>query len=629
MRSPRFNPKMIALGVAGMALTALTSTDALAQLTLTGTSYTQDFNNIETALPAGWSVDTGATATTLGTSISSIFNGTPSNTTAWGSTSGGFKNFASATPFSSFAAGTVALQTSETNRALGLRQVSATDYRVAFVLEIANTSGLTNFDLSFKLQSLDSAGSTRTTTWAVDYATGSNPTSFTAATTTGTMTTGGNTYSNNTITADFGSALDNQAGPVYIRIVALGPTSGSGNRASTGIDDYNLTWTGTGTATNIQVTSKSPMGNGIALATNTLAVKFDNPIAAGTGTVALYKSGTATPITTFTVPSAAVSITDSTATMSSISLENNTHYYVQMSAGAFTKTGGTLPSLAISDTTSWTFGTVDTTTPPPPTPLTSLDETFDGCINTAMGDFVQYSAVGVKTWRCSQYGHDDTASVYINGGSASNVSDDNNDWLISKAPFNFSAMSKPELSFWQKRRFDGNVTRTIRVSTDYVSGTDPATATWTTLSVPAMSNDPALEWEQVSGIDLTTYKATPFYLAFTYSCGTNGAYELTYDDIKVTNAVVGIFSPERSRLELQVLGEATPNAINLAVSLRKAGELDVQIFDLTGRRVHQETVKANNGKGVYTIAPTSLNAGMYVIRVSNGAEYGAVKAMVR
>ena len=365
------------------------------------------------------------------------------------------------------------------------------------------------------------------------------------------------------------------------------------------------------------------------LATNTLKVKFDNPIAAGTGQVQLFKVGSATPVN-FAVPSSAVTInSDSSATVSGVTLENNTSYYVKMAAGSFTKTGGTLPCLAITDSTTWAFKTVDTTTPPPPTALTSLNETFTGCINTAMGVFVQYSVAGAKTWRCSTFGHSDSASVYINGGSATGVSEANTDWLISKAPFNFSAIGSPELSFWQKRRFEGTVTREIKVSTNYVPGSDPTAAVWTTVPVTALSTDPALTWEQITGIDLSAYKATPFYLAFTYTCGTTGAYELTYDDIKVANKTVGIFSPSRGQLALQVLGDATAAAINLGISLEKAADLSVQIFDLAGRRVHHENVKANSGKGVYTIANTGLQAGMYVIRISNGAEFGTIKAVVR
>jgi len=625
MRLSLLSKKTWMLAAAGLGI--LAGSEATAQLTLTGTSYTQDFNNIGTALPLGWSVDTGATSSFLGYNINSAFIATPAANTAWSSTAGGFKNYASATAFPNYAAGTVALQTSETNRALGVRQVSATDSRVAFVLEIANTSGLSNFNLSFKLQSLDSATAPRIATWTVDYATGSNPTTFTPVATTGTMTTGGATYSNNTITASFGTALDNQAGPVYIRIAVLNPTTGSGNRPSTAIDDYTLTWNGSGTATNILLTSKTPTGPNVPLATPALTLKFDNPIAAGTGSISLYKSGNPTAVYSQASSGAAIG-PDSTATFSGIVLENNTHYYVLLDGGAFTKTGGTLPSLAITDTTSWTFTTVDTVTPPPPTPMTTLDETFTGCTNNAMGVFVQYSAAGNKTWRCSTFGHGDSASVYINAGSSSG-SEASEDWLISKAPFDFSAMTAPELSFWQKRRFGGNVIRTLKYSTDYTGG-NPADATWNDINVPALGSDPSTEWSKVSDISLTSIKGTPFYLAFTYTCGTDSAYELTYDDVLVEeDGPIGIFGPSRGQLQLKVLGDATAAAINLGISLEKPEHLTVQLYDITGRRVYSEAIKALSGQGVYTLSNTGLKAGMYVIRVSNGKDSGVIKVMVK
>src|SRR5690606_5775712 len=105
------------------------------------------------------------------------------------------------------------------------------------------------------------------------------------------------------------------------------------------------------------------------------------------------------------------------------------------------------------------------------------------CVNTEMGVFVSYSEVGANnTWRCSRFGRNkstsgaDSFAVYINGGSGAGVSNANKDWLISKAPFDFSAMNQPMLSFWQNRRFAGNVTRKVVVSTDYIAGTDPSAA---------------------------------------------------------------------------------------------------------------------------------------------------------
>ena len=219
---------------------------ARAQATLGTSPYIENFDNLASGLPTGFSVYTAATATSLGTSATPAL--TPgATTTAWTATGGGFKNVASATGLHSSTP--AAVQAATTNRALGLRQVSATDKGSAFVFEVANTTGKTNFALSFKLQSLDST-SMRTTTWAVDYGTGASPTTFT---TVGPTATTGPVFSNNTLTVSFGSALDNQSGPVWIRIAELNATTlpagvTSGNRPTTAIDDFSLSWS-TPTAT--------------------------------------------------------------------------------------------------------------------------------------------------------------------------------------------------------------------------------------------------------------------------------------------------------------------------------------------------------------------------------------------
>ena len=632
MRSPIFNPKNIALSVAGLALTALTAIDAHAQIPVTAGSltYTQNFNTLDTAsatsssnLPTGWEIYESGTSAT----VNNQYKG---NTGA--SNSGDVYSYGSAL---------------NTERALGsLGSGTAKQYYGA---RFVNNTGATITSIAITYQGEQWRRGTATNdTLLFRYSTTAANIADTAAaqwTENGALTL--NTIYNGTpsdvaINGNGAGNFTSKTGTLTVNI----PNGGSflmewvdknvaGTDDGLSVDDLSVTFT-TGTppvATNIYILNKTPQGNGTPLSANALTVKFDNPIAAGTGQVQLFKSGSSTAVSTFTVPSASVTISDSTATLSGITLENNTRYYVHMAAGSFTKTGGTLPCLAINDTTTWWFKTVDTTTAPPPTPLTSLNETFAGCINSAMGVFVQYSVAGNKTWRCSSlnyHGSSDTSSVYINGGSAAGVSESNEDWLISKAPFNFSAMSAPELSLWQYRHFEGAATRTVKVSTNYVAGANPNTATWTTLSVPAMGNTPALDtWEQISGIDLTPYKATPFYLAFTYTCGTTGAYELTYDDIVVANKTLGIFSPNRGKLALQVLGDATASAINLGITLDKAGELGVQIFDLTGRRVHHENIKVNSGKSVYTITNTNLQSGMYVIRVSNGADYGTIKAVVK
>ncbi|MES2702296.1 MAG: T9SS type A sorting domain-containing protein [Bacteroidota bacterium] len=221
-----------------------------AQVTLTGTSYTQNFDALATGLPTGWTIADSARANFMGHLIPSTFfsaatYGTFGNGTFY-STRGGFKNFPSADVI---AMGSDSMtQVAATDRALGVRQVTSTstlfpnsDPGAAFLLQVANTTGFKTFTASFKLQSLDTS-SPRTTTWRVDYGTGATPTTWTNAGATGTLTTGNRTFSNNTINVNFGTALDNKTTPVWIRIVTIDTSTGSGNRATTAIDDFTMSW---------------------------------------------------------------------------------------------------------------------------------------------------------------------------------------------------------------------------------------------------------------------------------------------------------------------------------------------------------------------------------------------------
>lgn len=210
---------------------------ANAQIVLTGTSYSQNFDNIETGLPTGWRFDTLATATSVG--VAAALFPAPAE---WVASAGGLKNFASADGLTETS--NSAAQNASIDRALGLRQTGKyANSEAAFSMQIANTADRNSFELSFKLQSLDPA-SPRLTTWIVDYGVGANPTSFTPLTTVpATLTTGGTAFSNTNVTVSIGNALDDINQPVWIRIATLTPTTGSGNRASTAIDDVELTWT--------------------------------------------------------------------------------------------------------------------------------------------------------------------------------------------------------------------------------------------------------------------------------------------------------------------------------------------------------------------------------------------------
>lgn len=211
------------------------------QVVLSSSPYIQDFNQIGSGLPTGWTVRTGSTSSALGTSGTLV-----TTNTAWNSTSGNFRNVAAAAGLT-FASSTTE-QNNSTNRVLGVRQTASFgDPGAAFVLQLANTTGLTNFQLSFKLQSLDGGSTGRTTTWRVDYGFGSSPTTFTTVTTspatlTTTLAASGTSWGSTDVTINFGTALDNNASNVWIRIVTLTASTGSSNRPTTGIDDFQLSF---------------------------------------------------------------------------------------------------------------------------------------------------------------------------------------------------------------------------------------------------------------------------------------------------------------------------------------------------------------------------------------------------
>ena len=209
-------------------------------LPLTTSPYNQNFDAISAGLPQGFYAKVGATASSIGTGDMTAFGGWAP--TVWSNTSAGAKNFASATGLTSTS--DVTAQGASTNRAFGIRQTSSTGYDPgsAFVVLLDNTTGKSNFQMNFQLQSLDPS-STRTTTWVVDYGFGDAPSAFTPITNTtpATLTTS-TTFGGTNVSVNFGSSLNNQSQKVWIRIVALAATTGAGNRASSAVDDFQLTW---------------------------------------------------------------------------------------------------------------------------------------------------------------------------------------------------------------------------------------------------------------------------------------------------------------------------------------------------------------------------------------------------
>lgn len=193
------------------------------------------FDAIDSILPVGISVRSGVTAIDTGVSAGFAYA-----KASWAATSGGFKNYASAEGLA--VASTQAQQHASGNRAIGVRQVTATDKGVAFVAEINNTVDKKEITLEFLLQSLD-AGAGRKTTWTVDYALGNQPAQFTPlATAPAILETGNSRFGNTAVKVVLPAVLENSNRKLTIRIAALTSTSGSGSRTTTAIDNLLISW---------------------------------------------------------------------------------------------------------------------------------------------------------------------------------------------------------------------------------------------------------------------------------------------------------------------------------------------------------------------------------------------------
>lgn len=378
-------------------------------------------------------------------------------------------------------------------------------------------------------------------------------------------------------------------------------------------------------ATNVILVNKAPIGLNVPLTTSTLTLTFNENVMLGTsGSIVLHPVGGGSN-QTFGVPSSSVTASGMVVTVNGISLASNKSYYVTFDSTAILNGAGTIKSTGIYANNTWKFTTVDTSTPPD---ITTLNETFADCLDPNMGVFKNISVTGTATWRCGTQGHTGNNSVYMNGGFSGGAND-NEDWLISRAPVDLAAMVNPSLEFWLKTNYSGATTKDVLISTNYTGTGNPGAATWQ--SIKDVSTEASATWKLITNISLNPYKTTPFYLAFKYisSSTSTGAQEWSLDDVKIKAGTTGITEEKVGELGLKVLGQATSNQILLGLTLKNTSKINVSVYDITGRKVYDAKAAMQTGLNQYKIENISLNAGLYVIRVHDGEHYDVVKTMVQ
>lgn len=219
--------KLSTLTTLGTVAITLGALSASAQVSLSGISYTENFNSIDSGIPAGWSVKTGATSSVLGTDVSLV-----TAETSWATSTGNFRNVAASTGLTS--SSDVPTQGNSANRAIGIRQTgSFGDPGAAFTFNF-NSTGYTNVSFSLDAMMLSVQG--YSTTWSLQSST--NGTSWT---THATWSDPGTFGSTSVSSGGVISALANQSS-AYIRFVALSAATGSSSRDTIAIDNFSMSF---------------------------------------------------------------------------------------------------------------------------------------------------------------------------------------------------------------------------------------------------------------------------------------------------------------------------------------------------------------------------------------------------
>lgn len=400
------------------------------------------------------------------------------------------------------------------------------------------------------------------------------------------------------------------AQPARIKIKRLDPQPTRIN-----IDQISLSPFGYGS--HLFLIDKSPTGTGVPLSLDVLSCTFDAPIQPQSGYLSVHDNRGGQQ--SFSIPSPQVRIVDSSVFVEGFLLQSNTSYYVLLDSGAFTDNQGLKSNLAISDSSYWTFQTIDTVSVQPPAPLQELNENFRACnpAQELIGVFKAFKVRGEQAWQCASEGRDDPFSVSVSGGFGPGISVANEQWLITRLPLDLSEKQRPFLSFWEKAQFNGDANRQVLLSFDYPGSGSPyhPLVNWITLNIPGINERPPNNWHLVEGIDLTEFKHQSFYLAFTYSCGTEGSYRLFYDDIRIQDPT-SLVSKEKLEQGQQVSVSTFNRQLQIHFKERQQQIVAYRIHNLLGQKLKEGLLDPRQSSARFeTIPLKDWASGIYFLQL--------------
>lgn len=519
-------------------------------ITAVGTAFSQDFNtlantgttNAITTLPNGWTfTESGTGANTTYAADFGTLNG--GNTYSYGSTGSTERAFGG-------------LLSGSVTPTIGVQFTNNTGVTITSVT-ISYTGEQWRLGALGRVDRLDFQYSTAATSLTVGTYTDQDNLDFTAPATAGTVgPLDGNAAANktaisNTIT---GLSIPN-GGTIWLR---WNDFNASGADDGLAVDDFSITASGGGAdVTPPSLTSTVPADDATnVVVTAPLQLNFSENIIKGTGNIVIKQVSDNATVQTIDVTTGVVSVAGTKATVSIAALAYSTAYYVEMTAGAFTD-ASLNPSAAVTGASTWNF----TTSAPPAAGIIGANYSFTDCSTFTADGWSQYSVQGPgQFWGCTATaGRTGDNGMQMNGFSG--TSQLNEDWLISPA-YDLTTATLPTLKFYSYSQFAGNLL-TLKISTNYVAGTDPSTATWTDLngSFPAANS---VVWTLTDNIDLTAYNTTNVRIAWVYTSTTtpNTSSRWAVDDVSLYTGVVLTPCDEPSDQPTNLALTSTPTSIS-------------------------------------------------------------------
>jgi hypothetical protein len=155
---------------------------------------------------------------------------------------------------------------------------------------------------------------------------------------------------------------------------------------------------------------------------------------------------------------------------------------------------------------------------------------------TDLGDMYLFDAEGAQGWYQDEYGGSTYAK--ISGYSGTQLA--NVDYMITPA-IDFSGVTAIQMSFDEIINFAGTIDdqQEVLVSTDYAGTGDPATATWTELTITNRPPGNNWDWVSVDVVDLSMYAGeASVHIAFKYTSTDSEAATWEVDNLVIEETPV-------------------------------------------------------------------------------------------